>query len=66
MELSPEVKAEAEAKIKLVLNTIVELVEVIGMDVAKQSENKVDDVLVPVLSPLAKEALKSIIDGIKI
>jgi len=66
MDLSPAAKEEAEVKIKLILNTLVELIETVGTDVVKQTENKVDDVLAPVLAPLAKEALKSLIDGIKL
>jgi hypothetical protein len=66
MELSPEAKAAAELKAKDVLKGAVDLVDIVIGDVAKQSANKVDDVIVPIIEPMAKEALYKIIDGIKL
>jgi hypothetical protein len=66
MEFSAEDKAKMEVPLKAALKQLVDFAEVAGSIAAKNSENKIDDLIIPVLSPMAKDFLYKMIDSGKL
>jgi hypothetical protein len=66
MEFSAEEKAQIEAPLKMAMKSLLDAMEVAASVAAKHSENKVDDVLVPMMAPAAKAVLLQMIDGMKL
>lgn len=66
VEFSPEQKAKIEVHIKAAAVSIVGALEEASLAVAQNSENKIDDVVVPVLAGPAKQALIDLINGLKL
>ncbi len=66
LKFSDEQKAKIEVHIKAALVAVVGALEEAALGLAANSENKIDDVVVPVLSGPAKEALVKLIQGIKL
>jgi hypothetical protein len=66
LEFTPEQKAKIEVHAKAALVSMVGALEEVALAVSANSENKIDDVVVPVLAGPAKQALIDLINGIKI
>lgn len=66
MEFTQEQKEGIEVHVKSACIEIANALEKVSLAVAANSENKVDDVVVPVLSGPAKVALVDLIKGMKL
>lgn len=66
MEFTAEQKAAIEAPLKEALVKLVEAVEIATKAAAENSSNKVDDVVVPALAPMAKAAVVKLVEGMKL
>lgn len=66
MELTQEQKEGIEVHVKAACIEIAHAFEKIGLAIAANSENKVDDIIAPVLAGPAKAALIDLIKGIKL
>lgn len=66
MEFSAEQKAKIEVHVKNALVDIVEALNETALAASANSENKIDDLVVPVLSGPAKAALIDLIKGLKL
>jgi hypothetical protein len=66
LELSVEQKALIEADIKEAAKHIVKALVKVSNALALNSENKIDDIVLPVVAPLAEEALINLIGKLKL
>ena len=66
MEFTQEQKAAVEVEVKESLKHIGKAIVLVANYSAVNSENKVDDVVVPVLSPIAEAALIDLIGKLKL
>lgn len=66
MEFSAEQKAAIEVEVKESLKHMGKAMVLVANYAAVNSENKVDDVVVPVLSPIAEAALLDLIGKLKL
>lgn len=66
MEFLPEEKLEMEKHLKVAMKEIVEALVLAGGYVAKKTENKIDDVAVPLAADPAKAALFKLIEEMKL
>lgn len=66
MEFSAEQKAAIEVEVKESLKHMAKAIVLTANFAAVNSENKVDDVVVPVLSPMAEQALLELIGKLKL
>lgn len=66
VDLTEEQKADIAIDVKAALKSLTKASMKAANAVAKNSENKVDDVIVPLLSGPAEEAINNLIDGIKL
>lgn len=66
MEFTEEQKAAIEVEVKEGLKHIAKAMVLSANYAAVQSENKVDDIVVPVLSPMAEAALIEFIGKLKL
>lgn len=66
MEVSAEKKQAAEVIVKDILGKLVELIAIVQQVVVEGTPNKVDDAIEPMVEPMEIEALKKLIDSIKL
>jgi hypothetical protein len=66
LEFTPEQKAKVEVHIKAACVSLISALEEASLAVAQNTENKIDDIVVPVLAPTAKQALIDLIGGLKL
>ena len=66
LKLSDEQKVAIEADVKEAAKYIVKALVKVSGALAVNSENKIDDLVLPVVSPIAEEALISLIEKLKL
>ena len=66
MQLNDEQKAKVEVHVKAACISLVNAFEEVSLALAVNSENKIDDVVVPVLAGPAKQALIDMIGKLKL